>query len=688
MYKMNHLYKPLKKDETSSSSASTIPRPYLNTNLNNNPNKMMLPNPTSSAGFPNVLSYFTNNTKAFANTDRMEMVRTAMQLSYLLVVVLLTGLAWTSISMIILVGFHLMFAIYYLAMGPSLKQKVKPLEALVPQFTVTGKAINVLGFAHFVILLINYWYCMSISYQDAPPSAIVVSSGKGWSINHNMFGLGGGFKDLYAEPGRHEWSPIALADQGYYYAERYTGKFGTKDALCDDTAFTSQGWVCYSVGVRHFLDEGLDTDTDVYQPLPTPAYNVDVQFAVSDLANSVATCAAVNPIYLQHVTGAGVPIGSFKTFSSMQSSGYNSATLPTQNICPDSDAVIGCAGNQMSTLSDYVTTFRMTCGDSHGGTRVTHDDSDVTYGASYLRIPDESSTVDSSNGGIRHTILIMQYTAHSATDLPNINPPVLRVTLKSHSNPNTFFSPLWNPIIGMTVSTNPFLQQEIGGKDVRTMGGKVGLFEQTYGHNAPIVGLKDVSIPREYRRRNTDQKLTFLNILFLWCLLISAHSLVTSHGNFEKIPNIIGVTFTRVPLLLMGMYMNSWIYVFAQVVRILESFSTLIDRGGFVKTWGEMGLGLVYVLLCGFHLIFYANFMKGNTPQMVQFHPYMQEIQDVGWSQMNVFTLKMTSDRSTFFPQIFIWILFLEPMVGIFTKVFISTYKPMIMPLFGFIFRM
>lgn len=80
----------------------------------------------------------------------------------------------------------------------------------------------------------------------------------------------------------HNGRTVQLAQRGYYYAEEYRGFFGMQAT----TPCTSgSGWKCYAIGVRIFEsmnqretsgDAGWK-DMSFYQPLPTPAYDVDVQ---------------------------------------------------------------------------------------------------------------------------------------------------------------------------------------------------------------------------------------------------------------------------------------------------------------------------------------------------------------------------------------------------------------------------
>ena len=80
--------------------------------------------------------------------------------------------------------------------------------------------------------------------------------------------------------------------QGYYYAEKYTGPIGNLNKTCVDSDFTSNGWTCYSIGVR------LDDKT--YQPLPTPAYSVDIVFA-ADSGSQLTVCDDIDQAYIQQV---------------------------------------------------------------------------------------------------------------------------------------------------------------------------------------------------------------------------------------------------------------------------------------------------------------------------------------------------------------------------------------------------
>lgn len=156
-----------------------------------------------------------------------------------------------------------------------------------------NKMGTMVTFTHTIVLLLNLGAFLAVVHNESPPSSVLIPQEH---TDHTRFGIvpGGHFSSM---DDHSSLKLLQLAQRGYYYAEEYNGDIGTMPGKrCDGT----DGIRCYAVGVRHFLDG----HTSVFQPLPTPAYDVDVQVAVSMAAErnpAVGRCTSLEPIYTQQI---------------------------------------------------------------------------------------------------------------------------------------------------------------------------------------------------------------------------------------------------------------------------------------------------------------------------------------------------------------------------------------------------
>ena len=144
----------------------------------------------------------------------------------------------------------------------------------------------IINIVHISVVASNMLAYLMLAHNEMPPSTMLLPE---TMYNHEHFGT-----NMYGRMGTiadrtSERRLVQLAQKGFYYAEEYTGTFGTAGKTC--TPESSDGWKCYAVGVMHFLQStpvdasrtvprgisGSSTDLYFYQPLPTPAYKVEVQ---------------------------------------------------------------------------------------------------------------------------------------------------------------------------------------------------------------------------------------------------------------------------------------------------------------------------------------------------------------------------------------------------------------------------
>lgn len=626
-------------------------------------------------------------------------------------------LLWPSMSLIFLLFIHFfitggLLSGYFMQVEDEdtqnkwkeMSMTTRLMESLAFHMCPTLKIWSNFSMAHIVILAINYWFLMTMTYQNMPPSTLAISDGMGYRANHMKFGAGGEFKKLYdatiANQSVTNWRPMALASSGYYYAERYVGKFGANGNLCNDQAYNLQKWKCYAIGVRHTLSD----KTTVWQPMPTSAYDVDVQFAVSMASTSgadvPAACATSLPVYVQHVSGSGEILDMFKPVPFMEARALNSTvvTQPVSQICPEggSTGIIGCTTNQMTNLQQYLTSFRGTCADLDGGVREKHDeDGSNVYYASYMRITEDMPTVNMMDGRVANTIIAVQYPS-TMTNINDAKPPVLRVSVRSKVDQYTkLFTPLVRIFDGATRNdrTDPFVQQTdktlVDSRYTPQLQGGLGFTEQKYGYNAPVAALAGVNIPSDYKLENVDGSLSARNTMFLICILIVLHHFTVESTFFSSFPMGLTSFITRAPLVFVGVFMGSWLYVSAQLVHIVASFC----RSGYMqyklKKGSNTSGNMIYPVVMGFfilsymvlifvHFILYAPLLGGNAPQTVQFGPYSQEMQNVGWSQATLAVFNPFTYRQSFFFYVFFWLLLVEPIVS-----FISTFLAVLVMVFN-----
>lgn len=193
-----------------------------------------------------------------------------------------------------------------------------------------------------------------------------------------------------------EWNNACW--QGYYPAERYVGKIGMLPNInCNSTLNSTYGWSCFVVGVRHF-NGGNTADDTFFQPLPTPAYKVDLMVAVDDSeAGANLMCGSLDGIYIQRVDGNGNIQGPLRPlYEGGDTVAAGSAGVA---LCPDtlSNVSLGCSPaifpKNHQQYKDALKTICQKNADA-GGLREV----DGGVYASFVPIPGADITVDPHTG--------------------------------------------------------------------------------------------------------------------------------------------------------------------------------------------------------------------------------------------------------------------------------------------------
>lgn len=216
---------------------------------------------------------------------------------------------WNSPSLVVLSGSHLMAVFFFAVMtrrdsevanrvldvifSGHKKNNLHPLKIL--GWHIHNPNHNWLNLLHLTVLLVNFVFFLNFMQNDMPPASIKFSEPQ-VSRDQSVFGSTG-FTSLAADPSK--LSVVELAGKGYYQLEEYKGYVGMSNVLCG----SQPDWKCFAVGVRTNSNDGTRTST-WYQPLPSDAYDVDLQVAVG--LQSLATPPTCPPIFVQHVTGKSI----------------------------------------------------------------------------------------------------------------------------------------------------------------------------------------------------------------------------------------------------------------------------------------------------------------------------------------------------------------------------------------------
>lgn len=223
---------------------------------------------------------------------------------------------WNSPSLIILSGAHLVLVSLFMVMSPkdsgtadrifkfifpSQSQDDRhPLKIL--SWHIHNPNHNWLNLLHLLVLIVNLVFFLNFVQSDMPPSSIKFPEQT--TRDHGAFGSTG-FTSSSSITDYSKLSMVELASKGYYQLEEYKGYIGMNNALCGST---TNDWKCFAVGVRTPMNDG--TSSTWYQPLPSDAYDVDLQVAVG--LQSVTTSPLCPPVFMQHVTGKHFQDISFK----------------------------------------------------------------------------------------------------------------------------------------------------------------------------------------------------------------------------------------------------------------------------------------------------------------------------------------------------------------------------------------
>jgi hypothetical protein len=187
--------------------------------------------------------------------------------------------------------------------------------------------------------------------------------------------------------------------QGYYFAERYVGKVGMiPNTVCNSSMNTTYGWNCFVVGVRHYYG-GKNPDDTFFQPLPTPAYRVDLMVATDDSeAGANLMCNNLDAIYVQRVDANGNILVPMRPLFE----GGDGAAAGTAGVavCPDTlnNVSLGCTASTFpKTHAQYKAALAAVCqaNSDKGGLRQTTSDG---VHASFIPIPGADITVDPHTG--------------------------------------------------------------------------------------------------------------------------------------------------------------------------------------------------------------------------------------------------------------------------------------------------
>jgi hypothetical protein len=506
---------------------------------------------------------------------------------------------------------------------------------------------------HILVLLFNLAVFCTDTYNSAPPITLRLNTPS--SVDHRKWGEGGFglLGDNYIP------RTMPLAQKGYYYAEEYTGNFGLDTYQnCNETHPCTEtppatvgmpcgvnGWKCYAIGVRHFTEKNTRVNgkcsSNVYQPLPTPDYEVELQVGVSvpQVFNSnvqqniVSACDTLEPIYVQHVTGAGNVISHYRPLLDL-AVGH----VGDKMLCPNEYGHhIGCIGGQRQTEADYRASIRAECTkakETHYATIANHRDR--AYEASYFRIPGAGSTVDMPSGGIRHTIIIVKDTS---TPTAPMKPPMFRIRPRE-SRVSIPFSSAGRPVARVWLgSWGDATTSQVEGSKLDTAG-DFTYFDQTYGFNAPNENLAKARIPDDYRRVNFPFLIRFYLPFFFLLLCIDWYAAVTTSESYAQASPLYQALMVRVPLMFVGVAVGALWYIITQLCIIGGLFSRMQLFLEKEETSRKMCTSFLTLIAVGFgiaHLILWDPVYHNRDSLL--FRPYFDdEPHQVGapawgWSQ-------------------------------------------------------
>jgi hypothetical protein len=554
-------------------------------------------------------------------------------LSFLILVIF-----WPSISLIILISLHLAIcctALIIEQISPTKKDKhpeivqnvthrqqndstakttARPVEEggwdnlfmrLVFQFE--DSHMVVVNLLYIAIFLANFNYFFSYQSSITPPLSL---------YNANTTYLTKRDHSIFAYPEKtemsfnddDEWRTIQLAQQGYYTAERYTGKIGKADKSCGDAEFKIGGWRCYSIGVR--------LQDNIYQPLPTPAYKVDILLGFDD-ADSPASkiCDDIDAIFFQHVNPSASQ-SVLDTFSPVISDAMQYTVNSDKQICPfggSSTAGLGCSASIFPwNYSSYQADWKKACTRKYGqdngvGYMEKMKNGEVEWSGVFVPVEDAEKTITTTSGFISHTIVIM----HSKNNFNGQEDaaPILRVSLKGQGpgdTPQNFIG-VFHPL------NFPAYYSLFTGTGSVKKG-------QSYDTHLPIytavqnkkTKLQNTWIPIEYLKIDFKAWYNAVIALFMLVIVISVYYAITDMQIFHTSPYIVVALGLRIPASAIGFFMGFQVYAAAcilQVFAYLHRYSKNSKSKAKVTTaWGSAhefmytSFGYVFLLACAFAL--------------------------------------------------------------------------------------
>lgn len=326
----------------------------------------------------------------------------------------------------------------------------------------------------------------------------------------------------------------------------------------------------------------------VYQPLPTPAYSVDVILGM-DSGPGTAICDDIDAVYIQQVNKAstGEFLGSFQPImkNAVQIGGA------TKSMCPHStNSGLGCTPALYSKDAvEYSSIWKEACkkaksdqnSDASGNQWFQEtfvSDRRQTFKAVSVPLDDLiENVVDPNTGFVRHTILIVRSAGKYLNDGSKV--PLLRVTLKSakyqvgttsytkdmeHSKPWGMFTPISTPWIASYVYDSTF-----GAKMLTYPAGSTETMEFT-------------SLPDDYKHRKLHVLYPLILTFFLIPITISLYYAVTEMHVFGNFPYLVIGLLVRLPLAMVGLTTGSLVYFFACIFQTIGYFqkTSVFDSSG------------------------------------------------------------------------------------------------------------
>lgn len=309
------------------------------------------------------------------------------------------------------------------------------------------------------------------------------------------------------------------------------------------------------MGIRH--------PNGIYQPLPTPAYEVDILLGFKE--NEISQrCADVEQIYVQNVNSQATNgvVGTFRPVITPNTVNLQSS----QSLCPfnGTNTGLGCTPNMFPwNYVQYKEAWQTACSTYVKDLDLPHNNKKLK--GIFLPLGGGDMTVNAKNGQVRHTILIvkaktpaMWLSSESAGYTPVY--PLIRATLQSFDkidsarNTLSVFSPIAQPLLGGSVIHDRSVFNE-----------SCNVFKDTNSNG--------VEIPEEYMPKNLKKWYNLVIAFFMFTIVISLYYVVVDVDLFGKMPYIVLALSIRLPSVGIAMFTGNVLYFVATLFHALSYFS-------------------------------------------------------------------------------------------------------------------